>query len=939
MSFVRKSADTWQRDIPGARWFKADLHVHTIDDHPGGRAGLPSGLSGDPADPDVISRYATHFLGSAIANGVQVIGLTPHSPRAGSTPETSAVWRIVEEWNHGTDDDGIPYREKIYAVFPGFEPNVNDGASGVHLLFLFDPEIGRDRYLSLYDAVMDGRAPWEFSALRLTPRDANGVFATLDRSQAESVQSATPWRYIALAPHFQGTHGIFREMRSRVLERFPCTRLSGYELGDDKLPSDFKMGQKPTSFLQPFMEEHRQGFFHASDAYSIEALGQRHTWVKLASPRVEALRQAFIANDSRIRIGFERNDDGEMQPIGDAPDVMLSKRPWLKTVNIQGTASFFGATGNTGSHIRLSPDVTCIIGGSMTGKSTLLDGLRVYVGASLPNDKSIRDQVETRGRDIFGAGSPVVEIDCPGSDPTAAPHERWPAQFFAQNELQRLSIEASAVEDILSRLVPSETRGIEERDKELRGLDKHLHDITKRLSGLDDSLAEAEQAHARARNAKDALAAFSEAGVEGLHQASRDRQRWTEVQRSAESIRSDIHRVVSAVGSLELPDSDYGDAHALTAENKVPDEGNLEQRWNRIGEQIKLVAQDLGNWLVDASRMAAILEKHQDELRVTVERALAERGLDAGKLREIQELNRQASLLPSYEANLGRTRKDLHDAEERFVRTRNERRSLVGQQRKAFDRVVADVEREFGGRIRARRADNGDFRPLDTFLRNLKQKGITRWWNDLTEHQKPSPDELFDGLGSDSNHQSLEEWLESPDLTLDDALGGMGMSDAVQATFRESFTRARRRELAALRCPDLYLLELRMDDGSYRRLDELSGGQRVSVLLSLLLETEDTRPLIIDQPEDELDNRFLFETVLPALKRLKGRRQVIVATHDANIVVNGDADMVIQLEATARRGRVACAGAIEEPAVRDAIVRTVDGGEEAFRLRRRKYGF
>ena len=80
-------------------------------------------------------------------------------------------------------------------------------------------------------------------------------------------------------------------------------------------------------------------------------------------------------------------------------------------------------------------------------------------------------------------------------------------------------------------------------------------------------------------------------------------------------------------------------------------------------------------------------------------------------------------------------------------------------------------------------------------------------------------------------------------------------------------------------------------------------------------------------------------TVLPALKRLKGRRQVIVATHNANVVVNGDADMVIQLEATANRGHVARAGAIEDPAVRDAIIRTVDGGEEAFRLRRRKYGY
>ena len=115
-----------------------------------------------------------------------------------------------------------------------------------------------------------------------------------------------------------------------------------------------------------------------------------------------------------------------------------------------------------------------------------------------------------------------------------------------------------------------------------------------------------------------------------------------------------------------------------------------------------------------------------------------------------------------------------------------------------------------------------------------------------------------------------------PDLS-EAPLGEVGMSEACSVPFSRGLTQARQRELAALRCPDRYFLELRMDDGSYRRLDELSGGQRVSVLLSLLLETEDSRPLVIDQPEDELDNRFLFETVLPALKKMKGRRQVIVA--------------------------------------------------------------
>ena len=84
---------------------------------------------------------------------------------------------------------------------------------------------------------------------------------------------------------------------------------------------------------------------------------------------------------------------------------------------------------------------------------------------------------------------------------------------------------------------------------------------------------------------------------------------------------------------------------------------------------------------------------------------------------------------------------------------------------------------------------------------------------------------------------------------------------------------------------------------------------------------------------------FPCDTVLPAPKRLKGHRQIIAAPHNPNIVVNGDADQVIQLEGTANRGRVAHAGDIEDPAVRNAVVRTVDGGDEAFQLHRLKFGF
>ena len=83
----------------------------------------------------------------------------------------------------------------------------------------------------------------------------------------------------------------------------------------------------------------------------------------------------------------------------------------------------------------------------------------------------------------------------------------------------------------------------------------------------------------------------------------------------------------------------------------------------------------------------------------------------------------------------------------------------------------------------------------------------------------------------------------------------------------------------------------------------------------------------------------MFDAMLPALRRLRRRRQIVVATHNANIVVNGDADQVILLEAIAAGGRVACSGAIEHPAVRDAVVSAADGGDEAVRLRHLEHGF
>lgn len=921
MIFQRRNADNWQRDVPGARWLKADLHIHTIDDHPGGRVKLPHGLGGNPTSQKTIAAYARQFVQALVHHGVQVAGLTPHSPRMDVDPETSAVWTIVREWNEGIDDDGIPFREKIYAIFPGFEPSFKDGKEGLHLLFLFDPEIGQARFLKAFDLVMGGISPWRDRTLQISGNRAGEAFVALrefwERERSAEESDELPWNYLVLAPHIEAPKGLLGGQKAQVLQLFDHDEITGLELGDEKLPGDTLKGRP---WLREGMEEHRQAFFHASDAYGLPDIARRHTWMKLASPRIEGLRQAFVASDSRMLIGFTKRDDG-LEPINDPPDVMVSDRPWLREATVSGGASFFG--GNQGGkprkvRFRLSPDLTCIIGGSMTGKSTLLDGLRVHVGAAIPTDPAIRTDVIARGQN-FSAGVPDIVLDCPGTDPTACAKERWPAQFFAQSELQRLTREGAAVENILSRLIPSESAGIAVRNEELRVLDAGLSKEVEELRKLDDQLAEAEQALERSKAAKEALAVFSEAGVEELHRARRDRQLWEDSRRSAASVQQTVANAIQMAGTLEIPKVEHELTPQESSSQAERGRTRLAESWTSVVELLQRAEQEIGTWARTVSSVVSEMTRGEAMSRARAERALAERGYDTTKLQEFQNLDRQASLLSSHRSNLDHISGRRDSAQALFDDLEERRRRTVKHQRRAFDRVSKGIERD-NDRIRVRRVDDGDLRQLELFLEGLRQRGVTRWWNGLDDEHKPSPALISASLKSDS-------------------LKNVGMSDAVRQTFSESMTRAKRRELSSIRCPDRYVLEMRMDDGGHRCLDELSGGQRVSVLLSLLLETADDRPLVIDQPEDELDNRFLSDTVLPALKKLRGRRQVIVATHNANIVVNGDADMVIQLEASAWQGRVACAGTIDQPEIRDAIVRTVDGGKDAFRLRRRKYGF
>lgn len=142
----------------------------------------------------------------------------------------------------------------------------------------------------------------------------------------------------------------------------------------------------------------------------------------------------------------------------------------------------------------------------------------------------------------------------------------------------------------------------------------------------------------------------------------------------------------------------------------------------------------------------------------------------------------------------------------------------------------------------------------------------------------------------------------------------------------------------------LLLAEVEWDDEegillNGRAVQKLSPGQRSSSMLPLIALVEDA-PLIIDQPEDNLDNRLVGRMLVDILANLKEKRQIIVATHNPNIVVSGDAEQVIVLDAISiSEGECKDSGSIDNDAIVKSIIALLEGGKEAFLTRSRRYGY
>lgn len=140
--------------------------------------------------------------------------------------------------------------------------------------------------------------------------------------------------------------------------------------------------------------------------------------------------------------------------------------------------------------------------------------------------------------------------------------------------------------------------------------------------------------------------------------------------------------------------------------------------------------------------------------------------------------------------------------------------------------------------------------------------------------------------------------------------------------------------LETVELDDQPLIELK-DGQEYKDTSSLSTGQKCTTILPILLLESDST-LIVDQPEDNLDNRFIFQTVVESIRHVKAKRQLVLVTHNPNIPVLGEADHVVVLESDGTRARVAKEGDVDD--CKNEIVTLLEGGAEAFRRRGERYG-
>lgn len=825
---------------------------------------------------------------------------------------------VVGIADHGSVADVDSIREHLrpngIVVFPGFEVSTTEK---VHWVCLF-PENTSTEQLDRFLGSLELTNPQD----GVTPSKLGGD-ALLSKVET--------FGGICYAAHATGASGLLKEKKPHLWQdpRLKAAQIPG---AIKDLPQEYKpiaLNKNPDYF-----RERPLAIINAKDVAVPEDLRDPSAscHIKMTRPCFESFLMAFKDPESRIRLQHE-----------------MEERYYSSIEHISIEGGYLD-----GLEVRISEHLNTVIGGRGTGKSTLLESLRYaldqdHKGADAKRQgeqvlKENLGKAHSRIRlELVSAaqnmnrytvvrryGEPPRVIDADGNESSLQPIDLLPAmEIYGQNEIYELAKNEGALIQVLNRFLPDQA----EHKRQLAGIHKRLRDNAQRLVKARDQREELEEKLAKLPKLKEQVKQFKTLGLEEkLKQVpllEKERQLRPRLQ-------EELDRMQSGLGGFwdTLPDLVFLSDKALEGlphadrlrrgrETLEKAKATVEQHIGDIEKAIEAAGKDIGTLASDLEQLQKDMEDRLEKQFAKLPEVAGKSGKDVG--RTYQALLRQIEAIRPQQSRVETVDKLLETL-------RQERRNLLGElsdlrsaRTRALEKAAKKLNRKLKGKLRVQVIASGNRGKLKEFLRQLPGigEGSVSWVDDadgltipaLVEALKQGPDEL--------------------------QAKGWGVTRAKAETICRMDSR-QRLDLETVDLEDRPVLELNVahKGENYRPLERLSTGQQCTAILHVLL-LDNPDPLIMDQPEDNLDNAFIADRIVQELRSAKTERQFIFATHNANIPVFGDAEWIGVFEATEDHGEMPLErqGSIDVPAIRDDVSRILEGGRDAFIQRKEKYGY
>ncbi|UOS51157.1 AAA family ATPase [Helicobacter pylori] len=685
--------------------------------------------------------------------------------------------------------------------------------------------------------------------------------------------------------------------------------------GTSRSSSNYEKIAKKSHFLihssskQENLKEDRKSWLkenkpllQSSDAHKEDSIGKKYTWIK-AEKTFEGLKQIIYEPETRVSIDEEKSQD----PLHKIDCVGLRFDGEVKITNEKGDVPFCYAGFN--ETLFFSPNFTCVIGGRGSGKSTLLQLI-----ASKLYGKSL----------VKGLKHETIQ-ECIEIQPDTVDS----VEYLAQNEVEEFATNVSKFTEAIFNRIDSKSSGnLKELENQIiENIKKFDEQITywQEKTKLEEQRKNREKERKKSQNIIDTFT--DKDYLDKTEKLQENRKALIDLKQSKEGVLTfikELKRVVNFESKENMEEKNSYD--------KV-----YNQLKQNICKELEEIDKNIKNGCFDSDdKNIEKLESEQQTLRQEIGEFLKEKGVIDENIGDLERANYQ----------LVGIEREITDLEREIEEITNKIKGF------SWEGIDKDIE-NFKNQIEEKLKEiNSVFKEISKNHKEVKPITIKYRLNeDIFEGVFEDFDKLVDKGFNIQKHQSkIKEYLKEIELK---NVTGMqhagfieeldGLIDNKKAAFYETMKDIFNREihfqiyqiliLKHLRNVEKYkIFEVRYDK---RALNETSFGQKCTAVLVVLLSLGNN-PIIIDEPEAHLDSALIANYLVTLIKKQKQKRQIIFATHNANFVLNADAEQIIQLK-NENNKIVAQSFMIESDKHKEDLLK-LEGGEKAFKDRERKYG-